>query len=147
MLWNRKKTLKAIGGVIWLDAKTLNRFCLTTPILNGLSDKYCKKYDIWYCSKRKSHYQLTGSHLNRLCEICEKVQKLTAEMGNCDATFCNNDAVFNVTSKAVLPEDCAKELLQHESIGNEIYQEYSQTRLEGKESIWSTITKRKFKTF
>ena len=68
-------------------------------------------------------------------------------MGNCDARFCNNDAVFNVTSKAVLPEDCAKELLQHESIGNEIYQEYSQTRLEGKESIWSTITKRNFKTF
>ena len=68
-------------------------------------------------------------------------------MGDCDVTFCDNDAVFHVTSKAVLPEDCAKELLQHESIGNEIYQEFLQARLQGKKSIWSKITKRRYKTF
>ena len=67
-------------------------------------------------------------------------------MADCDVTFCDNDAVFHVTSKAALPEDCAKELLQHESIGNEIYQEFLQARLQGKESIWSKITKR-YKTF
>ena len=68
-------------------------------------------------------------------------------MGDCDVTFCDNDAVFHVISKAVLPEDCAKELLQHESIGNEIYQEFLQARLQGKESIWSKIIKRRYKTF
>ena len=67
-------------------------------------------------------------------------------MGNCNVTFCDNDA-FHDTLKAVLPEDCAKVLLQHESTGNEIYQEFVRTRLQGKESIWSTITKRKLKTF
>ena len=36
-------------------------------------------------------------------------------MGNCDETFCGKDAVLHVKS-----EDCAKDLLQHESIGNEI---------------------------
>ena len=66
-------------------------------------------------------------------------------MGNCDVTFCDND-VFHDTLKAVLPEDCAKVLLQHESTGNEIYQEFVRTRLQGNESIWSTITKRKLKT-
>ena len=40
-----------------------------------------------------------------------------------------------------------KELLQHQSIGNEIYQEFAQTRPQEKESICSTITKRKLKTF
>ena len=33
-------------------------------------------------------------------------------------------------SKAVLPENCAKELLQHETVGNKIYQEFVQTRLQ-----------------
>ena len=67
-------------------------------------------------------------------------------MGDCDVTFCDNDAVFHVISKAVLPEDCAKELLQHESIGNEIYLKFVGRRLQGKESICSTIPKRKLKT-
>ena len=64
-----------------------------------------------------------------------------------DVTFCDNDASFHVISKAVLPEDRVKDLLQHKSIGNEIYQYFLRTRLQGKKSIWSTITKRKLKTF
>ena len=58
-------------------------------------------------------------------------------MGNCDVAFCDNDAVFHTTSKAVLSEDSEKELLQHENIENEIYQEFARTRLQRKESIWS----------
>ena len=50
-------------------------------------------------------------------------------------------------SKAVLPENCAKELLQHETIGNKIYQEFVRTRLQENDSVWSKITKRKLKTF
>ena len=86
------------GGVIGLTQKplALNRFCLTAPILNATSNKYCKRYDTWQCSKRKSHYQLTGSHLNRLFE---NVNKLIAEMHNYDVAFCNNDAVSHVCQK------------------------------------------------
>lgn len=47
----------------------------------------------------------------------------------------------------VLPEDYAKQILQHESIGNQIYQEFVWARLKRKKLIWSTITKRKLKTF
>ena len=47
---------------------------------------------MWHCSKRKLHYQLTDSHLSRLCE---NVKELTAEMGTCDVTFCDNDAVLH----------------------------------------------------
>lgn len=65
-------------------------------------------------------------------------------MGNFDVTFCAM-IVFHVTSKAVLPQECAKRLLQDESIGNETYQESVQTRLQGKESIFPAITKRKLK--
>ena len=56
-------------------------------------------------------------------------------MGTCDVTFCDNDAVLH---QKRFYQKIVQKLLQHESIGNEIYQE---------ESIWSTITKRKLKTF
>ena len=43
-----------------------------------------KKYGIQNIGKRKTHYQLTGSNLNRLCD---NVNKLKAKMGNYDVTF------------------------------------------------------------
>ena len=86
-------------------SSALNRFCLTAPILNTLFDKYGEKFYPQHCSKRKSHYQLTGSHLKRLCE---NVKKLTAEVVNCPVTFCDNDAVFHLASKMVLLEDYEK---------------------------------------
>ena len=96
--------LKVCGGVTSLTQKPLasNRFCLTVPILNTLFEKYGEKYYTQHCSKIKSHYQLTGSHLKRLCE---NIKRLTAGVGKCHVTFCDNDAV---ASKVVLPEDCAK---------------------------------------
>ena len=122
----------------------LNLFCLTAPILNAVSHEYCRKYEIRRCSERIYHYQLTGSHLNRLCE---NLKKLAADMGNCDVTFCDNGTVFHVASKTVLTEHYPKNLLQHENLGNKFYQDFVRTRLQGEESIWSTITKRKLKTF
>ena len=69
---------------------------LTAPILNAVSDEYYRKYDIGYCSKIKPCYQLTVSHLNK---ICENVKKLKAKMGNFDVTFCGNNGAFHITSK------------------------------------------------
>ena len=103
-----------------------------------------KKYNIPHIGKRKFHYQLTGSHLKRLCN---NVNKLKAEMGNYDVTFTKNNAVFNVVSKAVLPEDVADELLKHDSIEKNLYEEFVTSRIQGEESIWYKMTKRKVKTF
>ena len=68
-------------------------------------------------------------------------------MSNCDVIFCDNGTVFHVASKTVLTEHYPKNLLQHENVGNKFYQDFVRTRLQGEESIWSTITKRKLKTF
>ena len=75
------------------------------------------------------------------------MKKLVVEMKNHDVTFVDNSKVFNVVSKAVLPEECATELLDHDVIGEEIYQGFIKTRLQGDISIWSPIKKRKLKTF
>ena len=92
----------------------------------------------------KTHYQLTGSQLERLSD---NVNKLEAEMDNYNVTFTENNAVFNVVSKAVLPEDVAGELLNHDSIGKNLYEEFVTSRIQGEESIWGKLTKRKLRTF
>ena len=51
------RNLEVRVGVIGLTKPSaLDCFCLTAPILNALSNECCKKYDIKYCSKRRSHY-------------------------------------------------------------------------------------------
>ena len=145
------KNLKVNGGITGLTQmpSTLSQFCLVGPVISSLSDGYMKKYDIQHIWTRKTHYQLTGSHLKRLCD---NANRLKAEMDNynvtfTDVTFTENNTVFIVVSKAVLPEDVADELLKHERIGRKLYGECVTSRIQGKKSIWDTMTKRKLKTF
>lgn len=142
----KNKNLKVNGGITGLTQMptTLSKFCLVAPVLSSLSESYTKKYDIQRNMKRKKHYQLTGSHLKRLCD---NVNKLIAEMKIFDVTFTENNSVFNVISKAVLSEDIADELLQHDSIGMKLYEEFVTSRIQGEKSIWGKMTKRKLKTF
>lgn len=109
----------------WPEAETrsFELFILTAPILNAVSNEYYRKYAIDTAQR----------------ENLTIIKKLTAETGNWYVKFCDNGAVFHVTSKAVLPKDCAKELLQHESTGNNFLPRVCTNKI--------TMTKRKFKTF
>ena len=126
----QNKDIKVNGDIVGLTQKPsgLNWFCLAAPLMNTLSDQYCDKYNTVTGTKRTIHYQLTGSQLSRLCG---NVKKLVVEMKNYDVTFVDNSKVFNVVSKAVLPEECATELLEHDVIVEEIYQGFIKTRLQG----------------
>ena len=92
-LEQENKNLKVNGGITGLTQipSMLSRFCLFTPVISSLLDDYMKKYDIQHIWKRKSHYQLTRSHLKRLCD---NVIKLKAEVDNCNVTFTENNAVM-----------------------------------------------------
>ena len=68
----------------------LSWFCFVDPVICSLSDDYMKKYSI---------QQHTGNR--------------KTEMDNYRVTFMENNAVFNVVSKAALPEDVADELPKH----------------------------------
>ena len=140
------KNLKVNGGITGLTQthSVLTRFCMVAPVLSSLSDEYRLKYDIQHPAKRKTHYQLTGSHLKRLSE---NVNKLKVEMEKYDVTFTRNNSVFNVVSKAVLPEEAATELLEHNSIGKKMYDEFITLRIQGGKQIWDKMAKRKLKTF
>ena len=80
-------------------------------------------------------------------QLCDNVNKLKAEMDNCNVSYTENNAVFDVVSKAVLPEDVAEEPVKHDRIGKNLYEEFVTSRIQGEKSIWDKMTKRKLKTF
>lgn len=105
------KNLRVNSGITGLTQmpSTLSWFFLVASVISSLSDGHIKKYDIQHIGKRKTHYQFTGSYLKRLCD---NVNEFKVEIDNYDATFMENNTVFNVVSKTVLPEYVADELLK-----------------------------------
>ena len=64
-----------------------------------------------------------------------------------DVNFEESEFVMNIVSKAVLPVEIATQLLQHETIGDKLYQNFINERLLGPKSVWSPLKKCKLPTF
>lgn len=126
------------------NKSALDRFCLVAPILASLSEDFCKHQGI-STTYRTCHYQLSGSTQSR---VTENTKKLLTVMGEFDVSFNEeHDAVFNVISKAVLPTAFAKEVLDHESIGQRSYESFVKTRFHGSLSVWDPMKKTNLKSF
>ena len=87
------------------------------------------------------------STTNYLGRICKNTTKLVGVMDNFDESFIEDSSVFNVVSKAVLPENVADEVLNHQKIGDSMYKEFINERFKGEISVWSPLKKRNRKTF
>ena len=95
-------------------------------------------------TQRTQHYQLLGDHLHRQVR---NTKKLIDVMDTFELTFTENDAVFNVLSKAVIPDQVSDEILQHETIGLDLHKDFVDKRLHGDVSIWAPFKKRNLKSF
>ena len=139
------KNLKITGGIKGLlqNSSALNRYCLIAPILNLLSKEFYTTFNAT-TSNTKKHYQLTGSYLSRLCE---NTNKLLETMEEFNVSFDPCTCVFNVITNAVLPESAANELLNHQKIGKEMYNEFVVNRFNGETSIWAPLKKRNLRCF
>ena len=139
------KVLKVTGGVTGLTQmpSALTRFCMIAPVMSSLSSKF-EELNSLKSSTRKEHYQLTGSTNKRIYDNAAKVEEVLKSF---DVSFESNDCVYNVVSKAVLGVDDANEFLNHDNIGQEMYENFLSERLNGDTSIWSKMKKRKLKTF
>ena len=139
------KAMKVTGGITGLTQKqsALNRFWLVAPVLSSLSEEFCRNNQV-KTQNRKQHYQLAGSTNKR---ISANVNKLLDVIDVFEIDFQSNDSVYNVVSKAVLPEDASSELLRHETIGEGLYHNFITERLKGIQSIWSPLKKRNLPTF
>ena len=140
------RMMKVTGGIVGLTQKpsALNRFFLRAPIVNSLSEQFQSIYSNDAAAQKMQHYQLTGSHLARLIGNTKKILEV---MDTFALNFTENDAVYNVISKAVLPDTVSNEILQHEAIGADLHKEFIQKRLHGDTSIWAPFKKRNFKNF
>ena len=120
-----------------MSVSALNRFWLVAPVLSSLSEEFCRNNQV-KTQNRKQHYQLAGSTNER---ISANVNKLLEVIDAFEIDFQSNDSVYNVVSKAVLPEDASSELLRHETIDERLYHNFITERLKGIQSIWSPLKK------
>ena len=144
-LEQENKTLKISGGVIGItqNQNALNRFCLASSVMNGLSTEFCNRNGI-SSSKRKHHYQLDGSTQER---IKTNFDKLLVSMEMFEVSFEQSENVFNVVSKRVLPVEESKEFLNHAEIGEKLYQKFVKERIQGDSSVWDPMKRNNLKTF
>ena len=96
----------------------------------------------WYNASQENKEELVQKHLQRKWNLNIWMLTILTEMDNYNVTFTENNAVFHVVSKAILPEDSADELLKHNRIGKNLYEEFVTSRVQGEKS-----EKRKLKTF
>ena len=55
--------------------------------------------------------------------------------------------IFNVFTKAILPDNLPSDLSMHHEIGNELYSNFMKKRLNGNLSVWKPIKRCNHKTF
>ena len=93
---------------------------------------------------RKLHYQLAGSINLR---IIANVNKLSDIMEALDVSFRDSDTVYNAVSKAILSKQAKANILNHNSIGKDMYKKFKNERIYGEKCVWDKMPLRKLLTF
>ena len=139
------RSLKVLGVVkgILLNKAALHRFSLASPELNRICDEFLERNNVMYYGQ-KLHYQLTGSINLR---IIANVNKLSDTMEALDVSFRDSDTVYNVVSKAILSEQAKADILDHNSIGNDMYKKFKDERIYGEKCVWDKMPQIKLLTF
>ena len=93
---------------------------------------------------RKLHCQLAGSINLR---IIANVNKLSDIMEALDVSFRDLDTVYNAVSKAIHSKQAKADILNHNSIGNDMYKKFKNERIYGEKCVWDKMPLRKLLTF
>ena len=139
------RSLKVLGGVkgILLNKAPLHRFSLASPELNRICDEFLERNNVMHYG-RKLQYQLTGSINLR---IIANVNKSSDTMEALDVSFRDSDTVYNVVAKAILSKQAKADILDHNSIGNDMYKKFKDERIYGEKCVWDKMPQIKLLTF
>ena len=139
------RSLKVLGGVkgILLNKAPLHRFSLASPELNRICDEFLERNNVMHYGQ-KLHYRLTGAINVR---IIANVNKLSDTMEALDVSFRDSDTVYNAVAKAILSEYAKAGILNHNSIGNDMYQKFKDERIYGEKCVWDKMPQIKLLTF
>ena len=135
------RSLKVLGGVrgILLNKASLHRFSLASQELNRTCDDFLERNNIMHYGQ-KLHHRLTGSINLR---IIANVNKLSDTMEALDVSFRDSDTVYNVVSKGILSEQAKADILDHNSIRNDMYKKFKDKGIYGEKCIWDKMPQRK----
>ena len=139
------KNLKVAGGIVGLtqQSSALSRFCLSSPVMSSLAADFLQRNNRSNY-ETQHHYQLSGSTKDR---IHTNVKKIVAVMESFSFGFEETDCVHNVVSKAVLPQSIANDVLNHSTIGENLYKAFIGDRINGATSIWAPMKKCRLGSF
>ena len=138
-------SLKVLGGVkgILLNKVALHRFSLASPELNRICDESLERINVMHYGL-KLHYQLTGFVNLR---IIANVNKLSDTIEALDVSFKDSDTVYNVVSKTILSKLGKADILNHNSIGNDMYKKFKDERIYSEKCVWDKVPQRSLLTF
>ena len=75
------------------------------------------------------------------------VNKLSDTMEALDVSFRDSDTFSNVVYKAILSEQAKADILNHNSIGNDMYKKFKDERIYSEKCVWDKMPQRKLLTF
>ena len=119
-----------------LNKAALHGFSLASPELNRICDEFLERNNVMHYGQ-KLHYRLTGAINVR---IIANVNKLSDTMEALDVSFRDSDTVCNVVSKTILSEQAQADILNHNSIGNDMHKKYKDERIYSEKCVWDKAT-------
>ena len=96
-------------------------------------------------NKRDYHHQLSNvcSH-----NLTENIKKRSATLCYFNVSFeSRDDYIMNVATKAILPEEAEKDVMDQKHEGERLYNNYTDECIIGEKSTWDRMKKRKLKLF
>ena len=140
---NRKMKVAGIVGITQ-NGKALQRLFLAAPHLSAIANDFKTKFGLNKNGNMNRHHELGGSK-------CKRIGKNVALLCNViteheDPFVSNEDCLFNVFTHTVIPENAEFEILNRDTIGQKLFEDFSLT-LDGSCSVWSPIKKVKISSF
>ena len=144
-LEQENRAMKVMGGIkgIGNKASTMEKHFLDLPETNNIIDCFNEQFG-FQRNVRDEHYQLTGGTNYR---VINNATRLMDVFTTHKVNFDNDHNVYNILTKAILPEKSADQFLKIEEEGEKLLNDFINERLCGTKSIWEPIKRRKLPTF
>ena len=115
------------------------RYFLSSPELSKLVSAYKEQHDIER-STAKHHHDLYPSAITKEQNATRKIKDAIKVCGNPFEAE-EEDTLWNLVTHAYVPQQYVSSILDADNHGQELYEEYVQSRLNGDDSIWEPVTK------
>ena len=137
------RLMKVQNGLIGIssNANARQRFFLAGPELSRLTDAFKSQFQ-HKTGEIKEHHDLSPSVVKREHNAIDHIKNAILRHGN-PFEVEEDDTLYNLISHAYVPEQYVSQILNIDSIGQKLYEEYVAERINGDVSIWAKVSKEK----